>query len=387
MVNERIKVAIVQSRLHHFRVPFYEKLRDLLAEKNVELKLIYGQPNKFESAKNDAAHLDWAVEIKNIRFRKGPVELLWQPCWKYVQGCDLIVVQQENRMLMNYVLLLFRQFLKTKIAFWGHGINCQAKKLNGIKEQLKRRFLKAPDWWFAYTDFTKEVLVKEGYSETHITLVQNAVDTSSLKAHLDSLSESETTACRSQLGIEGRHVGIYCGSLYDLKKIDFLIQAACEVKRELADFELVIIGDGVDRPIAEAAQQEYSWIHFIGAKYGREQALYMNLGDVALMPGLVGLGIVDSFLFGMPLITTDCKCHSPEIAYLEQGRNGYMTENTLEAYSAKIVEVLKDEDQLRTLSANCREDARQYTIENMAANFSEGILRALKLASAPEVSA
>ena len=380
-MKEQRTVAIVQARLHHFRVPFYEQLRELLGKENVELKLIYGQPSLPESKKNDAGHIDWAIKIKNLQFSKGPVKLLWQPYLKHLKGCDLLVVQQENRMLINYLLFLIRGWLKIKVAFWGHGINCQAVTPNGVKEKLKRALLTAPDWWFAYTDFTKEILVDAGYSEGRITLVQNAVDTTGLKTDLQSITDDERATLTEKLGIVGRKVGIYCGSLYDLKRIGFLVKAAETIREKVPDFELIIIGDGVDRPIADDAQMQHEWIHFVGTQYGRDLALYMSLGDVALMPGLVGLGVVDSFLFGMPLFTTDCGVHSPEIAYLQQGRNGYMTEDSLEAYVAKVVEVLSDDILLGRLSDNCRQDARQYTIENMAGNFAQGILKALDFSS------
>jgi len=103
MGNKKSKVAIAQARLHHFRVPFYERLRELLAQEDVDLTLIYGQPNKFEQAKKDSGNIDWAIEIKNLRWTIGPVELLWQPYLKYIKGYDLVIVQQENRMLMNCV--------------------------------------------------------------------------------------------------------------------------------------------------------------------------------------------------------------------------------------------------------------------------------------------
>jgi glycosyltransferase involved in cell wall biosynthesis len=247
-----------------------------------------------------------------------------------------------------------------------------------MKEKLKRSMVNLPDWWFAYTDFTRDILLKEGYSNEHITLVQNAVDTTGLHDHLASITLEDQQELRSQLGIDGGSVGIYCGSLYDLKRIDFLIQASVKIRSKVEGFHLIILGDGVDRSIAEKAAKKHAWIHFVGAKYAREQALYMSLGDVALMPGLVGLGIVDSFLFGMPLFTTDCGVHSPEVAYLRQGRNGFMTENSLDAYTNQVVEVLCDPDKLRELSNSCERDSHQYTIENMAHNFAEGIRQALQ---------
>lgn len=48
----------------------------------------------------------------------------------------------------------------------------------------------------------------------------------------------------------------------------------------------------------------------------------MLLARVFLMPGLVGLAILDAGAAGLPLVTTDYPWHSPEIAYLDPGVNG-----------------------------------------------------------------
>lgn len=373
--GQMIKVAIAQARLHHFRVPFYQQLKGILATQGIELHLIYGPPSKAEQKKNDSAELEWATKTKNYILFLGHVELLWQPYLKHIRDCDVIIVQQENRMLMNYVLLIFRRLLGLKVAFWGHGINCQAVSPKGLKEKWKRLFLKSPDWWFAYTDFTKDILINTGYPAEQITLVQNAVDTSQLRKHAESITDDELNYLRVELGMNGASVGVYCGSLYVLKRIDFLVEAAKRIRAEVEDFELVIIGDGSDRAIAETGSQEHTWIHYVGTKYGREQAKYMKLGSVFLIPGGVGLAIVDSFLFGMPLFTTNCKGHGPEISYLEVGRNGYMTADNMDDYTQAVVRVLKDRDWLARLSENCKKDAEIHTIDNMARNFADGVVR------------
>ena len=117
------KVAIVQARLHHYRVPFYECLRTKLAEMDIALSLIHGGPSPHERDRSDDGCLDWAVGIKNISVYLGRNECLWQPCLRHIKGHDLVIVQQENRMLVNYWLLFRRLVSKQRVAFWGHGVN------------------------------------------------------------------------------------------------------------------------------------------------------------------------------------------------------------------------------------------------------------------------
>jgi glycosyltransferase involved in cell wall biosynthesis len=97
------------------------------------------------------------------------------------------------------------------------------------------------------------------------------------------------------------------------------------------------------------------------------------------MPGLVGLGILDSFALETPIITTNYPFHSPEIDYLENGINGFVTNNNIEDYSKTVIEVLKTKKYL-DLIEGCKVSSEKYTIEAMAENFKNGILSCLKIA-------
>ena len=94
-----------------------------------------------------------------------------------------------------------------------------------------------------------------------------------------------------------------------------------------------------------------------------------------LMPGLVGLSIVDSFVTGVPLFTTIGALHSPEIAYLRNGFNGVATENNVTAYSDAVVHYLRNPDSLALLQKGCDESASRYTLKNMVSNFVDGIVK------------
>jgi glycosyltransferase involved in cell wall biosynthesis len=102
------------------------------------------------------------------------------------------------------------------------------------------------------------------------------------------------------------------------------------------------------------------------------------VSDVFLMPGLVGLAVLDCFALETPLLTTNFPYHSPEIEYLEAGVDGIVSENSLEAYVPAVVEVLRSEELRQRLKLGCRQKARRYTTQNMVDNFSHGIQNALE---------
>ena len=98
-----------------------------------------------------------------------------------------------------------------------------------------------------------------------------------------------------------------------------------------------------------------------------------------LNPGGVGLGILDSFVSGVPMITTKCGLHGPEIAYLRPNKNGLLTENTLADFVSETINLLSNGDWYKNVALSARKDSRRYTINNMTHNFSDGIKKALTL--------
>lgn len=381
---DRIKgrrVLIHQRRLTHYRVPLFERLRTLLADDDIALDLVHGQPDPSEVGKKDSGHLPWAVAVQNRYWRVSEKYVCWQPTPVLAAAPDLVIVTQENSLLSNYPLLLKRRFGGPRLAYWGHGANLQSGNPHGLKERFKRWTTNQVDWWFAYTGLSVDLVKRSGFPSERITNLENAIDTAGLRADLGRVTPAGLAALRDELGWGDEcagHVGLFLGSLHADKRLDFLIQAADRLHAMDPLFRLLIVGDGPLRDWLAPECAARPWCAWVGAKSGEEKARHLALADVLLNPGLVGLGILDAFVAGAPMLTTDCGLHSPEIAYLRDGENGLMTADEVESFAAAATRLLTDTDRRAKLAASCREAARHYTVENMAANFHAGILRALR---------
>lgn len=370
------KVAIIQRTLVQYRREFFEGLKNALAEEGVELTLIYGKQNNDEGLKNDAVELAWSKYIPNKTLKFGNSTLVWQPCLNELKDKDLIVVESANKLILNYLLMIKRRFSNTRLGFWGHGRNKQ-DTLNSFANQFKYLFLKQCDWWFAYTSGVKDFLIEKGYPQAQITNVQNAIDTQFIQQEYAQTTDLETTALKKELGIESDQVGIFCGGIYPEKRIDFLLESCLRVKQEVPDFHMIFIGSGIDATKIIQAAAQYPWIHYVGPKFGKDRVKYFKISALFLMPGLVGLGILDAFALETPIVTTRYEFHSPEIEYLEDGKNGLIVDNTITHYSKAVAQLLLSA-QYKQMLEYCRYSAEKYTIENMVENFKMGILKAMQ---------
>jgi glycosyltransferase involved in cell wall biosynthesis len=370
------KVVIIQRRMTHYRVPLFNLLRDRLALYNVNLVVVFGDPTLEETGKSDSGVLPWGVHTACKYWLNG--KLCWQNSFSIVRDADLVVVTQENKLIFNYLFQLIRG--KTAFAFWGHGRNFQEANLNSIRERLKRKFLGSVDWWFAYTQVSADVIVSDGkFSKDCVTVLNNSVDNLELSNHLLEISEAELRQVKDEFGIGAGPIAIVVASLHSNKRLDFLLEVAWLLRETLKDFQLLIVGDGPERPFVQrAVAQSDGWIHWFGAQKGRQKAVILKMANIILNPGMIGLGILDSFVAKIPMVTTPYKFHSPEIAYLENGVNGLIAPDNVDLYSRAVIELLENKSVYERMQKGCEVSAREITLEKMVDRFCDGIIRCLE---------
>lgn len=368
------RVLVVQRRMTHYRVAFFEVLRDELVRRGVELVLAHGDPMPEEAAKKDGAGLPWAHRLPT-RYVLG-TKLCWQPFAPLMSSCDAVVLTPENKLLNN----LGAQFLqrRCKVVFWGHGANLQAGRLT-LAERYKRWLARHVDWWLAYTEMSRPLITRSGFPDERITVLNNAVDTVRLSQQFVLAREPQRMeASRRRFGITGARVGIYVGSLFGDKRPAMLLDAARAIRERVPDFELLVCGDGPDAPRIEAFCREHPWAHYAGVAKGQDKADALALARVLLSPGAVGLGVLDSFACAVPLVTTDCGRHGPEIAYITNGVNGVLSEDRTAAFVDEAVRLLTDGVEHARLVRGCSAGAAEYTIERMAQNFARGVVACIE---------
>ncbi len=373
------RVFYVYPPLFKYRAPFNERMREKLAEYGVEYNVVYSDPPTLSKLKADTTELPWAIKTPKHYIGPSKYNLVFQNALGVLRDADLVIMQQENRLLLNYILHLRRAFGSIKIAYFGHGRNFQTPIGDGIGDRLKRFLATKVDWWFAYNDLSARVVESYGFPAERITSFRNAIDMKLLLSEIASVSPKDIEARRNALSLKSENVGIFIGGIYAEKRIPFLIEASRRIRKAIPDFELLVVGGGPDFEIARDVAQDCAFVRMLGPKYGREKTELALLANVFLMPGLVGLAVLDSFAYRTPMITTDYPFHSPEIDYLKDGVNGCVVRpwNGVEAYAVAVINFLKSPELRSRLSSGAAAASSEYSIEDMAERFAGGVLRAL----------
>lgn len=364
-------VVILQETMPQYRVELFEHIRRCEA-RGITVEVIHGRAPGTRGQRLNTGVLPGATVIRN-RYLRAPGEngaVVWQPALRRCLKADLVVVEQANRLLINYVLLLAQHLRGPKVAFWGHGRNLQAPG-GSLSERFKARIAVAPWWWFAYTEGVAEHLVSRSVPRDRISVVGNTIDVAALREAVERQRQRQRQRGKPQAMARCA----YLGGLFTDKRLDLLFAAADLIAERVPAFELVIAGEGEQRTEVEQFVQDRPWARYLGAITGDARAELLASTRLLLVPGLVGLVLLDSFASGVPVVTTADALHSPEIEYLDDGVNGVMVRSGADAaaYAEAVVRTLRDESLWNRLSSGAHRSAEQHTIALAAERFVTGL--------------
>ncbi|CAN7470328.1 glycosyltransferase family 4 protein [Arthrobacter sp. LjRoot78] len=371
-----MRVAIIHPWLPQYRVGFFRQLIAQGRDKGVEINVFYGEtPPEWQERRDTMSAAGFTkLETHFISVNGGrsfnrkdlaAVERAGQN--------DLIIVEQAVRNLETYELLMRRE----PLAFWGHG-KTYTKKVSRLQDWFKQWLTRRGSWFFAYTPVGAEAMANSGMAREKITVVQNSIDTRTLREDLSNVDRDSLASFKMKHDLRGK-TALFVGGLDRSKRLPFLFEAATEAARLDPDFRLLVAGSGDDQELAELAAAANPNVRYLGPVFGSDKALAIAASQVIAMPGRVGLVAVDSFTGLTPIVTTQWKWHSVEFEYLEPYTNAVITEDAVDAYARGLVETLQNEKLMASLRDGCAEAREKYTLDTMVSNFLNGVISALEM--------
>ena len=325
------RVLIVKSNLEPFRVPFYARLQERLAGEGIELEVAVPQ------ACCPPHRPSWLAPVWAASFSVAGKKVCWQAVSAQARQADLVIVQQVARELTNYTLLALRRCAGFKLALWGHGTEFQRTWTTPLARRVKARLFSGIDYWFAYTPGVAEIVAGTGYPRERICTVFNSLDTDSEQQFRQAVTADQTAALRRRLGMSAAaRLICYCGSLYKAKRLDMLLAACQRLRASGVDLHVAILGEGAGRTFLQKLASGAPWLHLAGAIRGRGKAEWLSASQCMVIPGVVGLALVDAFVHECPLITSDIPGHGPEIEYLVDHVNGLKVSSDVSSLAGAI---------------------------------------------------
>ncbi|MGI9595698.1 MAG: glycosyltransferase family 4 protein [Acidimicrobiales bacterium] len=360
-----------------YRAPFYNRLRDELSDRGVEMRLVHGDPPASRRKRNDSKVLEWAEYVPNRLWTVKGLEITHQPVLSRLKGADLVVLQQETGLVLNYLMLARRRLDGPKVALWGHGHNFNPREASGSAEKVKRVVTKWADWTFAYTERSAEVFRSIGVDPGRITVVQNSADIDSLRNPTGPVSD-DVARLVAELEADRAVVGWIVSALDRWKRVPYLIEVLDRCAEHIPRFAFVALGAGDQAHLLTEAARTRPWLHAIGARFGADKAAIGELASATIHPGLVGLHVIEAFATESPIVTADLDYHSHEVSYLGADNSVIVpAAASADEFAGAVVSLLSDPVELARLRAGCKVASNTFTVEAMVDNFATGVVDAL----------
>ena len=294
---------------------------------------------------------------------------------------DVVLALNNTTQFTEYLALIVCRILKIKFVWWTHAYDHKAIKNNFVKS-LKERyalfFLKKSNTIITFSDKGKEYLIDKGINGNKIFVAKNTIDTDKILLLQKNL-KLDKSKLKKQFGYkETDRILIFTGRLNKEKKVSHAIRACNQLKAELPQLKLVIVGAGEDLIYLKNLVMELGAtnVQFLGEIYDEELlAKWFTISDLYIMPAYVGLGIIHAFCYGLPIITEFDENHGPEIQYLKNGVNGYMVEkDNIQALISIIRDIIMDEPTMNSLSTHALETIKnEADIKTMVSNMNKAL--------------
>jgi glycosyltransferase involved in cell wall biosynthesis len=171
--------------------------------------------------------------------------------------------------------------------------------------------------WLPLGSLAREYLVGYGADPARCWLCPNTPDVQALGAAVAGLPRRE--ALRRRLGLPATAtLFLYVGRLVRIKRVDLLLAAYRQLRRERADVGLVIAGDGPEEAFLRQAAADYEIpeVHFLGFRQPAELPALYAAADALVLPSEDepwGVVVNEALACGTRVIATDRVGAAPDL--------------------------------------------------------------------------
>ncbi len=351
------KLVIVQTAVPDYRKRLFQYLKSKLGDNFI----LYGGENYFEKSVKTDHSIGFIITIDN-HFLLNKKVLVQTGMWSEALKCEVLVLEMNPRIISNWILLTVRNLLGKKTVLWGHAWPRLGKDSKSDRIRHIMRIL------------ANEIIV---YTKTQKVELENKMPSKSIKAASNAVYYKEEIRFISTKTSEIKDL-IYVGRLTELKKPLLLVQAFANSSEIIpSDASLIIIGDGEEKKKIIDYIRKYKLqnrIQILGhiGDYNTLRKFYSKC-LFSVSPGYVGLSVIQSFCFGVPMLVSKNENHSPEIEVVKDSENSLFFEtNNINDLSLKISDIYLNKNhwvnKRNAISQNCKDN---YSIEEMGKKFLE----------------
>lgn len=240
-----------------------------------------------------------------------------------------------------------------------HGTDITLVGKNKSYEPVVTYSINQSDGITAVSDFLKQATYDAFAVTKDIEVIPNFVDT-------ERFSRQDKEHFRKIVAQNNEKIILHTSNFRKVKRVEDVILTFKHIQ-EKVNSKLLMIGDGPERPTAEALCRELDLcdnIVFLGTQNPVEE-IY-SIGDLFLMPSAsesFGLSALEAMSCGVPVISSNAG-GLPEINI--DGETGFVCEiGDVESMGKKGVYILEDEQRWKQFSRTARDKAENFNLASV----------------------
>ena len=338
------KLLIIQNTIPHYRKPVYNELSK------------YYQVTVLHSGDVSVNKGDHYNEIITPVRRMGPFFHQSGVLREMRRGgYDVVIAMFDLRWIANILAVFFKA--RTRFLYWGHRYSA-----NTPGNAARDLFMRLSDGVILYSDGEVGAMVSRGIPQSMIFIAPNTM-------HIPNHSDGS---------VENKDSLLFVGRLQPRKKIDMLVRAFSDAAVHIPDaITLDIVGTGPELARIKAAAEQCGVterVIFHGEIVDHEKLKPLfHRAYAYFSPGPVGLSVLHSFAYGVPIVTAGDEYHGPEFDNVSDRHNA-MLYGSYDELREIIIKLCNDNKFAAKLGRNAYKlYASGRTIDTMVKGFRAAI--------------
>ncbi|HOP94640.1 MAG: glycosyltransferase family 4 protein [Dictyoglomaceae bacterium] len=294
---------------------------------------------------------------------------------KYFRSQNFDIVHSHHPFVIGKTALILAKKYKTPIVFTHHTLyHKYVHYIPLIPQSITSkiaifesvRYANQVDLVIAPTPEVKEMITEFGV-KTKIEVIPTGIDLS--------LWEKPVPAdfLHGKPWIN-KKILLYTGRLAKEKSIDFLINSISQILKQREDTVLLIVGEGEERENLEKLVSNLELnnkVFFLGW-YPREELIYFyKIADIFVFASTTetqGLVTLEAMAGECAIVAVKA---TGSISLVENGEEGFLTEQILEDFAQKVQLLLNNDTLLNQMKIKAKKRAMELSIEKSAEKLSE----------------
>jgi glycosyltransferase involved in cell wall biosynthesis len=352
-------IMLIQTSIGDYRTTV---ISEIVRRLGLRFRILLGKKYFYSSLETKIDFPDNMEFVDNV-FLLNRRFLLQLFDWRRAIAAGVVILELNPRILSVWVIAIARRLRGRPTLFWGHawarsGVGSRSDRIRHLMRRLASGII-------MYTHSEKASLARR-MPDTALFVAPNSL------YHRATLGAASADAPRDSF--------LYVGRIVTDKKVDIAVRGFAELVRKTGfRGSLIIVGKGPDTERCQVLARELgidAQVDFAGHIGDVEVLRRLYHRSIAsLSPGYVGLSLIQSLGFGVPMIISREEPHAPELEAVNERVNALFFETDDPASLASVMAGMIERKaewagRGEALVDFCR---AHYSTEAMAAGILEAI--------------